>query len=891
MNTFLAMALSNVIAAGALAVLVFGVSLWVRRPALIHGLWLIVLLKLITPPVLTITLERPVRVDPPRAAGRVEAIRAPAATTPAAGDAVPASPPSEGEGLRVSLPPGTEKAGLSPAAMSFRPIPWTTLALVVWFMGSASWLALLVLRLGRFRKLLRNARAAPEWLKAETRTLGSKLGLSRVPELRVLPGAVSPMIFAFGSQPLILLPQDLLPSVSQEGMRSLLAHELAHLRRRDHWVRVVELLATCLYWWLPLVWWVRRRLRNAEEECCDAWVVWALPETEASYAEALVQVVSFLSRSPAILPPVASGVGHFSDLKRRISMVMTGGTPHRLSPRALGVVLGLGLLVPLIPAWAAKDAALPLLETTRRGEREKPDEVADQTYRYEKAEEQLKLDQAALREAELLSLSPAILGEAHSAIEKDKARVEAAHQKLVELAHDFPEILKKNGSRPSCATCHAPAPGRPGVKAPTVSPAPKFKVVEKVDLPNVTRVTVKMAAPNDGLSATDEKTGYKVSVADEGRTLECIRKDGKTVWRTQLGSKATLVRQLSIVEGNVRVQESTRARSFDLLSGREEGTKDPAVCPQDPPPLRGKVTGVNLETGTVMISIGTDQGVVQGQEFTVYRDGNFVAKIVIDRADLAESAGKIVLRKEVPRVGDEASWPIPVVLGVSRPNMNQPVLTQERDARRPAAGKVALVDNSRGLVSVDLRERDGARAGMRLEVRRQGQRIGTILITDVQPWGSWAKPEGDLGFDQIQKGDQVTEDTTLREMTPKPTPSTAPPAATVPHAPGAEVPFSQYGQKFEGQDLVDVLKARVEVQAAKLREAETAAQHAARRLDYIRPLVRNGVAAQSELLDRQSEAEICQSHVEVKRAELKEVEVMLRQAEGALRKSEPTKPR
>jgi hypothetical protein len=40
-------------------------------------------------------------------------------------------------------------------------------------------------------------------------------------------------------------------------------------------------------------------------------------------------------------------------------------------------------------------------------------------------------------------------------------------------------------------------------------------------------------------------------------------------------------------------------------------------------------------------------------------------------------------------------------------------------------------------------------------VRRLGQKIGTILITDVQNWGSWARPEGDLKIDQVMKGDFV----------------------------------------------------------------------------------------------------------------------------------------
>jgi len=61
----------------------------------------------------------------------------------------------------------------------------------------------------------------------------------------------------------------------------------------------------------------------------------------------------------------------------------------------------------------------------------------------------------------------------------------------------------------------------------------------------------------------------------------------------------------------------------------------------------------------------------------------------------------------------------------------------------------------RGLLAVDLRKRDGVKIGQRFDVRRQGQPVGTIVIDDVQVWGSWAKPEGDTKIEQFQKGDFV----------------------------------------------------------------------------------------------------------------------------------------
>src|SRR5262249_57436236 len=127
-------------------------------------------------------------------------------------------------------------------------------------------------------------------------------------------------------------------------------HELAHWRRRDHWVRWLELAALTLYWWCPLVWWAKEQLQQSEEECCDAWVVAALPGAARDYALALVETVDFLSGARAVLPPAASGLGHVHLLRRRVTMILRGRTPRALTGTGLFAVLSLGLvLLPLAP--------------------------------------------------------------------------------------------------------------------------------------------------------------------------------------------------------------------------------------------------------------------------------------------------------------------------------------------------------------------------------------------------------------------------------------------------------------------------------------------------------------------------------------------------------------
>ena len=113
--------------------------------------------------------------------------------------------------------------------------------------------------------------------------------------------------------------------------RRFLLHELAHLKRRDHWVRWLELIVGGLYWWHPAVWWGRRLLREAEEQCCDAWVVWAMPQGAKTYATALLAAIEFVSgaRTAPAASSATSGNGHVSCLKRRLKMIVRAQNSER----------------------------------------------------------------------------------------------------------------------------------------------------------------------------------------------------------------------------------------------------------------------------------------------------------------------------------------------------------------------------------------------------------------------------------------------------------------------------------------------------------------------------------------------------------------------------------
>jgi beta-lactamase regulating signal transducer with metallopeptidase domain len=109
----------------------------------------------------------------------------------------------------------------------------------------------------------------------------------------------------------MLLPICVVDKLSASKRSALLLHELIHLQRGDHWVRILELTVGVAFWWLPIVRVIGSQLRTCEETSCDAAVVARLPHARRAYAELLLDVVDFTGH----LPPKA--VAHATACARR----------------------------------------------------------------------------------------------------------------------------------------------------------------------------------------------------------------------------------------------------------------------------------------------------------------------------------------------------------------------------------------------------------------------------------------------------------------------------------------------------------------------------------------------------------------------------------------------
>src|SRR5262249_3092294 len=265
------------------------------RPAVRHALWLIVLIKLMTPPLVhwpwpapdvwrqvqaetSPTAAKPSGADLPtwQLSERPTSVEVSRADEPPieqemspedlireeSGEpifAVDQPPHPVGQPLQpqVAASPDERIEPLLPAAPGRLEL-LAVMGFWCWLAGAGVMAIVQLIRILRFRRLLAHRMPAPRWLRLQVEELAHRLGV-RPPNVLVLPGIGSPMLWSVG-RPTLLWPKALLEQLPPGSRRAVLVHELAHLRRRDHWVGWLELVAACVWWWNPLFWHVRRQL-------------------------------------------------------------------------------------------------------------------------------------------------------------------------------------------------------------------------------------------------------------------------------------------------------------------------------------------------------------------------------------------------------------------------------------------------------------------------------------------------------------------------------------------------------------------------------------------------------------------------------------------------------
>ena len=175
-------------------------------------------------------------------------------------------------------------------------LPWCVAAwlggvlmLSLWHISG--WLAL-------YRCRAAAAVMADEWTAA-ARRLSARLGLRRGVQLLSSAAVRVPCVLGW-LKPAILMPLSVLGSLSPDEIEAILAHELAHVRRWDYLVNLLQTALETLLFYHPAVWWISARIRAERENCCDDLAV-AVCGNRRVYAGALASLAQL--QVPAISGP------------------------------------------------------------------------------------------------------------------------------------------------------------------------------------------------------------------------------------------------------------------------------------------------------------------------------------------------------------------------------------------------------------------------------------------------------------------------------------------------------------------------------------------------------------------------------------------------------------
>ncbi len=273
----------------------------------------------------------------------------------------------------------------SPASSSLSTPPFVTpqaalslkgFLMILWCAGIAITFARLAWACLNTRRIIATARFGDRRIDPLAARAGAYFGMAAPPRVGVSSEPVSP--FVYGAwRPVVILPCDLVAQASDEQLMVVLAHEFAHVRRRDPLLGWVFALTHALYFFHPVLPLVKRQLLLERERACDNWVLAVSSARPSTYARVLVSVAALCSAPRHAVPLLVTGET-FYDLNRRLNGLRRGSVRRaRIAPRSGLVLAIIGLMC--APGIVLSQQAADTREPSPTGSHKVPAPATTQT--------------------------------------------------------------------------------------------------------------------------------------------------------------------------------------------------------------------------------------------------------------------------------------------------------------------------------------------------------------------------------------------------------------------------------------------------------------------------------------------------------------------------------
>ena len=217
--------------------------------------------------------------------------------------------------------------------------------LAVWLAGVALFGGRLLLGFVGIRRLRKSRLPLPRELADRVEQIGKRLAM-RARSMVFLSRRVSEAMAVGLLKPIVLIPAAWASEMPLAMLEAVIAHELAHLQRRDLWVNMLQRVVETLLFYHPAVWWLSRRLRAERELCCDELAV-AVTGRRLEYVQALETVARRGARVESLLAVGIRGERNMQLLGRVRNVLGLAATSDRSRLWPAGLV---ALLLPLV-AW------------------------------------------------------------------------------------------------------------------------------------------------------------------------------------------------------------------------------------------------------------------------------------------------------------------------------------------------------------------------------------------------------------------------------------------------------------------------------------------------------------------------------------------------------------
>jgi beta-lactamase regulating signal transducer with metallopeptidase domain len=327
------------------------------RAVVRYTVWLLVFVKLLLPP--TLAVPTGIAYYWPRHTAVLretsESVAAKAAPTPAFRQTEPepalaaaqteqATAIGGAEALALDAVAGSEQTAAVQAA-----IVWQAWVFLAWLGGL---LALSICLLRRFRyvsRLVQEGTAAPASLQGIAADCAAILGLRRCPQLRLSEDVPGPVVCGL-LRPVVLMPVTFANRVSEERLRTVLVHELAHIKRADLWVNFVQTLLLVVYFYHPLLWLVNAIVRRLREQAVDETVLVALDADAGVYSTTLIDLAEMTFSRPILGLRLIGIAESRKALEGRIRHMMTRPKPRTAKIGVWGALMiaaGAAVLLPM----------------------------------------------------------------------------------------------------------------------------------------------------------------------------------------------------------------------------------------------------------------------------------------------------------------------------------------------------------------------------------------------------------------------------------------------------------------------------------------------------------------------------------------------------------------